>query len=101
MRHIRLFVIIWLALSAQAAQELRFSLQAEPKTFDPVLVEDESSGAIRYLTGGTLMRVNRLTQELEPGLALSWKVTEGGRAIVLQLREGVLFSDGTPFSSED
>jgi peptide/nickel transport system substrate-binding protein len=64
-------------------------------------VEDESSEAIRYLTGGTLMRVNRLTQELEPGLAVSWKVTEGGRTIALQLRENVSFSDGTPFSSDD
>ncbi|MCU1337835.1 MAG: extracellular solute-binding protein family 5, partial [Bryobacterales bacterium] len=94
-------LLVSLALSAQAAQDLRFALQAEPKTFDPLLVEDESSEAIRYLTGGTLMRVNRLTQELEPALAVSWKVTEGGRTIALQLREGVTFSDGTPFSSED
>jgi peptide/nickel transport system substrate-binding protein len=102
MKNIRLAALLTcLTLSAQAAQELRFCLQAEPKTFDPLLVEDESSEAIRYLTGGTLMRVNRLTQELEPALAVSWKVTEGGRTITLQLREGVAFSDGTTFSSED
>lgn len=85
----------------QAAQELRFCLRNEPKTFDPALVEDDASETIRYLTGGVLMRVNRLTQSLDPELALSWKVTEGGRAIVLRLREGVKFSDGTPFSSGD
>jgi peptide/nickel transport system substrate-binding protein len=102
MKRMSLVVLtVCLGFSLQAAQELRFALQAEPKTFDPLLVEDESSEAIRYLTGGTLMRVNRLTQELEPGLAVSWKVTEGGRAIALQLREGISFSDGTPFSSED
>ncbi len=89
------------ALSVQAAQELRFCIRNEPKTFDPALVEDNASETIRYLTGGVLMRVNRLTQELEPELALSWKVTEGGRAIALRLRENVKFSDGTPFSSED
>jgi peptide/nickel transport system substrate-binding protein len=85
----------------QAAQELRFCIRNEPKTFDPALVEDDASETIRYLTGGVLMRVNRLTQELEPELALSWKVTEGGRAIALRLRENVKFSDGTPFSSGD
>ena len=89
-----------LALAAPAA-ELRFCLRSEPKTFDPLMVEDESSEAIRYLTGGVLIRVNRLTQRLEPELATSWKVIEGGRAISLRLREGIAFSDGTPFSSED
>jgi peptide/nickel transport system substrate-binding protein len=87
--------------SVLSAQELRMCLRAEPKTFDPLLVDDEPSEAVRYLTGGVLMRVNRLTQQLESGLAVSWKVRDGGRVIELRLREGVQFSDGTPFSSED
>jgi peptide/nickel transport system substrate-binding protein len=86
---------------AQAANELRFCLRNEPKTFDPAMVEDDASETIRYLTGGVLMRVNRLTQELEPELATSWKVIENGRAITLHLRDNVKFSDGTPFSSDD
>jgi peptide/nickel transport system substrate-binding protein len=81
--------------------ELRFCLRAEPKTFDPLKVEDDASGAIRYLTGGVLVRVNRQTQELQPELALSWKVSKDGRQISFRLRSGVLFSDGTPFSAED
>ncbi len=99
-RSILLLLLATLALSAQAA-ELRFCLRSEPKTLDPLLVEDESSEAIRYLTGGVLMRVNRSTQGLEPELALSWSVSERGRAITLQLRQGIKFSDGTPFSAED
>ncbi|MCI0421530.1 MAG: hypothetical protein L0312_20275, partial [Acidobacteria bacterium] len=51
---------------AQSERELRFCLRAEPKTFNPVLVADESSETIRYLTGGVLLRMNRLTQKLEP-----------------------------------
>src|SRR5580692_767850 len=78
-------LVVSVSMSLQAAPELRFCLRNEPKTFDPALVEDEASETIRYLTGGVLMRVNRLTQELEPELALSWKVTEGGRAILLRL----------------
>lgn len=86
---------------ASAASELRFCLRIEPKTFNPLLVEDESSGAIRYLTGGVLIRLNRYTQELEGELATRWKVSENGRRIDFELRHGVRFSDGAPFTCED
>jgi peptide/nickel transport system substrate-binding protein len=86
---------------AQDGGELRFCLRTEPKTFDPLKVEDDASGAIRYLTGGVLVRVNRNTQELEPELALSWKVSKDGRQIWFRLRSGISFSDGTSFSAED
>jgi len=90
-----------LAGSAMAQGELRFCLRSEPKTFDPLKVEDDSSAAIRYLTGGVLVRLNRQTQALEPELAQSWKVSKDGREITFKLRNGVSFSDGTPFSAED
>ncbi|MGA7514883.1 MAG: ABC transporter substrate-binding protein, partial [Candidatus Sulfotelmatobacter sp.] len=86
---------------AQGGGQLRFCLRSEPKTFDPLKVEDDASGAIRYLTGGVLVRLNRQTQELEPGLAISWKVSKEGRQIWFRLRSGISFSDGTPFSAED
>jgi peptide/nickel transport system substrate-binding protein len=86
---------------AQGGGELRFCLRTEPKTFDPLKVEDDASAAIRYLTGGVLVRVNRNTQDLEPELAQSWKVSKDGRQISFRLRSGISFSDGTPFSAED
>ena len=86
---------------AQTGGELRFCLRSEPKTFDPLLVDDDSSLSIRYLTGGVLARVNRHTQELEPELAESWKVSKDGKQITFRLRHGVTFSDGSPFSSAD
>ncbi len=87
--------------SAQSGGELRFCLRSEPKTFNPMMVDDESSEAIRYLTGGVLIRQNRRTQALEPELAVSWKVSDRGAKITFKLREGAYFSDGTPFSAED
>jgi peptide/nickel transport system substrate-binding protein len=87
--------------SAQNGNELRFCLRSEPKTFDPLKVDDESSLAIRYLTGGVLVRVNRQTQALEPELAHSWKVSKEGRQITFKLRPGIKFSDGSPFSVDD
>jgi peptide/nickel transport system substrate-binding protein len=100
------FVVHWpTALRAESAgqssSELHFCLRGEPKTFNPLLVEDDASETIRYLTGGVLIRLNRQTQALEPGLALSWKVSQGGRRITFHLRSGLRFSDGTPFSAED
>ncbi len=86
---------------AQGGGELRFCLRSEPKTFNPLLVEDESSETIRYLTGGVLLRINRITQEIQPELASEWKVSEGGKRIRFKLREGLKYSDGTPFSSAD
>jgi peptide/nickel transport system substrate-binding protein len=87
--------------SGQSGSELHFCLRGEPKTFNPLLVEDDASEAIRYLTGGVLIRLNRQTQTLEPGLAISWKVSEAGRSITFRLRKGLHFSDGTPFTAED
>jgi peptide/nickel transport system substrate-binding protein len=90
-----------LAGSAVAQGELKFCLHSEPKTFDPLKVEDDASVAIRYLTGGVLLRMNRQTQALEPELAQSWRVSKNGKQITFKLRRGVSFSDGTPFSAED
>ena len=37
---------------------------------------------------------------LEPGLATAWVVAEDGLSISFDLREGVTFSDGTPFDAD-
>ncbi|HEY1240024.1 MAG TPA: ABC transporter substrate-binding protein [Bryobacteraceae bacterium] len=86
---------------AQSGGELRFCLRSDPKTFDPQLVEDSNSETISYLTGGVLLRVNRVTQQFAPELATSWKLDQQGRRITFHLRHGVSFSDGTPFSADD
>lgn len=85
----------------QPGSELRFCLNEEPKTFDPLLVEDDASETIRYLTGGVLVRLNRRTQQLEPQLAVAWEVNRGGNAIRFTLRPNLRFSDGTPFTADD
>ena len=100
------FVLSWPTVvrsesAAQSGGELHFCLHGEPKTFNPLLVEEDSSETIRYLTGGVLIRLNRQTQAFEPGLAVSWKVSQEGRRIAFRLRGGLRFSDGTPFSAED
>jgi peptide/nickel transport system substrate-binding protein len=96
-----LFLLVAAPVGAQSGGALRFCLHGEPKTFDPILVDDEASENVRYLTGGVLIRLNRQTQALETGLASSWQVSKDGRRITFHLRKGLYFSDGTPFTSED
>ena len=99
-----LFLVLglWpLSALAQAGGELRFCLRAEPKTLNPLLVADDNSEIIRYLTGGVLIRVNRKTQAFEPELAASWKIIESGQKIKFRLRQAVKFSDGTSFTADD
>ncbi|HLH00575.1 MAG TPA: ABC transporter substrate-binding protein [Bryobacteraceae bacterium] len=96
-----LTLLLGLTSLAWPASQLRFTLRAEPKTFDPLLVDDENSETISYLTSGVLIRLNRYTQELDPELAAKWKVLENGRRIDFELRQNVRFSDGTPFDCED
>lgn len=86
---------------AQPGTELRFCIGAEPRTLNPLLVADETSETVRYVTGGVLLRLNRSSQNLTPELATGWKVSRTGDAIRFTLRDNVRFSDGTPFSADD
>lgn len=97
----RLFLVALLALSVRAQNQLRFCIDAEPKTLDPQRVTDDASETLRYLTGGVLLRLNRATQQLQPELAASWSTSRDSRSITFVLRHGLRFSDGTPFSAAD
>jgi peptide/nickel transport system substrate-binding protein len=90
-----------LLAASLGASELHLTLRDEPKTLDPWLAADESAEAIEYLTEGHLVRVNRLMQQVEPGLAASWKIAKDGTRIVFQLRQDVKFPDGSSFTAED
>jgi peptide/nickel transport system substrate-binding protein len=81
--------------------QLRLCLRSDPRTFDPLLVDEEAGEVIRYLTGGVLIRLNRSTQKLEPELAESWKVSKDGRKVTFILRKGVRWSDGTVLTPQD
>ena len=90
---------------AQAAKrlpgELAWAIAYDPKTLDPIKVDDEASESVRFLTGGVLVRINRLTQQPEPELATSWKLSSDGRVLSFHLRDGARFSDGSPLTSRD
>lgn len=95
------FLCLMLMAAAAPAGELCFELHAYPRTEDPLLASEESAEAVKYLTEGVLVRVNRRTQALDPELAESWTVEDGGRRIRFHLRAGVRFPDGKPLTAAD
>ncbi len=80
---------------------IAWSIKYDPKTFDPAKVDDQASELVRYLTGGVLVRINRLTQQVDPSLADRWIVSPDGRVVSFHLRPGLVFSDGAPLTSAD
>jgi peptide/nickel transport system substrate-binding protein len=101
MRVLLTLVAAVLLIADKPVQELRFCISGEPRTFDALHVSDQRSEMIRYITGGVLVRINRTTDKIEPALAESWKVTDGGRTISFRLRSGLQFSDGSPLTAAD
>ncbi len=75
--------------------------RAEPKTLNPVTVADQVSREVIGRLMGDLIEINRSTQQTEPALAKSWKISPDGRTFTLQLRKGIRFSDGQPFDADD
>lgn len=96
-----LLLLLPFVLSAAGPRQLRFALKGDPKTFDVLMAAEDNSETVRYLTAGVLLRVNRVTDAVQPELAESFQLKEGGRAITFKLRPGLQFSDGAPLTTAD
>ena len=77
------------------------ALRSEPKTLNPVTALDLPSKEVIALVSADLLHINVYTQQTEPALAKSWRVSPNGRTYTLELRRGVSFSDGHPFDADD
>lgn len=82
-------------------QVLYDAAASDPRTFNPVLVTDATSGAVAGQIFRGLVTLNPLTTLPEPDLAQSWETADGGRTIIFHLRRGVKWSDGAPFTARD
>jgi peptide/nickel transport system substrate-binding protein len=77
------------------------TMRSEPRTFNRYTVQDQTSATVAMLTQAPLVRRNRATFELEPWLAERWESSADGLTHTVYLRQGLTWSDGSPFSSED
>jgi peptide/nickel transport system substrate-binding protein len=88
-------------VSGRFGGHLTIGQRSEPKTLNPVTATDSVSREVIGRLMGDLIEINRSSQQTEPALAKSWKISPDGRTFTLQLRKGIRFSDGHPFDADD
>ncbi len=89
------------AQTSHRGGELVVSARTEPRTFNRLTSREATTDMVASLLNAKLVRVNRVTDELEPWLAESWARADSGSSYTLKLRSGVTFSDGAPFTADD
>ena len=87
------------AKSAVAENVLRWASATEPVTFDPHAVAVGPTTAANSQVYEPLVDFNS-SYEIEPALAVAWQLIDP-TTWRFDLRQGVRFHDGTPFTSED
>lgn len=77
---------------------LTVAIFADPITFDPHITGNIQGRTACLAIHDTLFTVDD-KGHLAPGLAMSWEMSDGGKVMLVKLREGVKFHDGTPFDA--
>ncbi|MCW0215416.1 MAG: ABC transporter substrate-binding protein [Pseudonocardia sp.] len=77
---------------------LRFAFSQAVSTFDPHRSGNPWDNFVYQLPYDHLIRMDTFG-ELKPQLATSWEFVDGGKALVLKLRDDVTFIDGTTFDA--
>ena len=68
---------------------------------DPVLNDSNADIWILSSLYDTLLLPSATGSGLQPGLAAAWRVSPDGLSVLLSMRKGIRFSDGTPISVGD
>jgi peptide/nickel transport system substrate-binding protein len=83
---------------------LVYAHQAETITLNPYFIKN-AEGDIwpDEMIYEKLVKLNPegTNDEIQPGLAESWKTTNGGKTYTFKIRPGLKFSDGTPVTMQD
>nr|WP_238568972.1 ABC transporter substrate-binding protein [Xenococcus sp. PCC 7305] len=77
------------------------SILEDPKTFNPVISQDATSGSVGSMIFDGLVTENPLTGKTEPALAESWTISDDKLKVVFTLRKNLKWSDGEPITADD
>ncbi len=80
---------------------LVFGTTEQPSTIDPADVYEKLASDILFNTTNRLVEFSAETNEIGPGLAESYDISEDGLTYTFNLRQGVVFQDGSEMTSED
>lgn len=82
--------------------KLVFGSISGPKTLNPVVAQETSSTDVTGLMHAGLIETRWEDYSPAPGLAVAWEISDDKKEIILHLRRGVRWSDGTCcFSADD
>lgn len=71
----------------------------DPKSFNMMVANETSTTDITNRLYERLLSFNNVTQEVQPGLAHAWEHDESGLVWTFHLRDGLVFSDGSPIDA--
>ena len=75
---------------------------SDPPTLDPHLVTDGTSyGIVIEIFSGLVKLGSNPSEPIEPDLAESWKISDGGKTYEFKLRDNLKFSNGEPVTTQD
>ncbi|HEX7898222.1 MAG TPA: ABC transporter substrate-binding protein [Planctomycetota bacterium] len=84
-----------------AGQVLIWARGGDSSTLDPAEIEWGEDVKISQNIQETLVAYRTRSADLEPRLATSWAFSDDGLKATFELRDGVLFHDGSAFDAED
>ncbi|MCI1665560.1 MAG: ABC transporter substrate-binding protein [Atopobiaceae bacterium] len=82
------------------ADTITFAQGSDPRGLDPAYVDDGESAKIMANIYETLLKYDKSSCDVKPGLAKSYEVSDDGLTYTLHLQEGVKFHDGTDFDAD-
>jgi peptide/nickel transport system substrate-binding protein len=75
---------------------------ADPRTLSGLYANDgDSLSVVTFMAEPLVLGGENWGDEIEPALAESWTVSDDGLEYTFNLRQGVTWSDGEPFTAED
>ena len=80
---------------------LVMSTFGDPKTFNPITSDAETSREIYRLLFAPLLGDDPNTEEVTPGLAVWWTNSPDGKTWTFKLRKNLHWSDGAPLTADD